>query len=337
MIDLRTLLAVLLVADLLLAGMLWIGIGRRLREDYALWAFGLVAQALACGLFCVRGAPQQSAIVLGATLLALSFTLQIAALLAADRRHLPSWVHTGVIAAVAAPFALVVGDPAMATLFGGVVFGTLLLVMAGVAAQLHQPRIAAARALMVTSFALAAAAFFVRGAGAMVSAEPLRAFQAPSLFESGLYLAVYAAVLVGSFGFVLLHRRVAMPPRRIRPSTRSPAPTPAPRSGRSPSASCPARAATPSRSRSSCSTSTTCARKRTSTARAWPSRSCAASWRSRAGRCARKTWWCGSRPRNSSCSFPKCRDRAPWSSPGASAGKSRRSSSISRAGACRSP
>ena len=206
MIDLRTLLAVMLVADLLLAGMLWIGIGRRLREDYALWAFGLVAQALACGLFAVRGAPQQGAIVLGATLLGLSFTLQIAALLAADRRHLPSWVHTAVIAAIAAPFALVVADPAMATLFGGVVFGTLLFVMAGVAAQLHQPRIAAARALMVTSFALAAAAFYARGVGAIVSAEPLRAFHSPSLFESGLYLAVYAAVLVGSFGFVLLHR-----------------------------------------------------------------------------------------------------------------------------------
>ena len=206
MIDLRTLLAVMLVADLLLAGMLWIGVGRRLREDYALWTFGLVAQALACGLFSVRGAPQQGAIVLGATLLALSLTLQTAALLAADRRHLPSWVHTAVIAGVAAPFALVVGQPGTATLFGGVVFGTLLLVMAGVAAQLHQPRSAAARALMVTSFALAAVAFVVRGVSAMVSAEPTRAFHEPTLFESGLYLAVYASVLVGSFGFVLLHR-----------------------------------------------------------------------------------------------------------------------------------
>jgi diguanylate cyclase (GGDEF)-like protein len=206
MIDLRTLLAVMLVADLLLAGMMWIGLGRRLREDFALWSFGLVAQALACGLFAVRGAPQGSALVLGSTLLALSFTLQIAAMLAADRRHLPAWVHTAVIAGIAPPFALIVGEPAMATLFGGVVFGTLLLVMAGVAAQLHEPRSVAARGLMVTSFALAGIAFYTRGVGAMVSAEPTRAFHAPSLFESGLYLAVYAAVLVGSFGFVLLHR-----------------------------------------------------------------------------------------------------------------------------------
>ena len=101
MIDLRTLLAVMLVADLLMAAMIWIGLGRRLREDFALWAFSLVAQALACGLFAVSGAPQAGAMVLASALLGLSLTLQIAALLAADRRHLPTWVHTAVIAGVA--------------------------------------------------------------------------------------------------------------------------------------------------------------------------------------------------------------------------------------------
>ena len=45
MIDLQTLLAVMLVGDLLLAGMIWLGVGRRLREDYARWCFGVVAQA----------------------------------------------------------------------------------------------------------------------------------------------------------------------------------------------------------------------------------------------------------------------------------------------------
>ena len=120
MVDLRTLLAVIFVADLVLAAMLWIGIGRRLREDFALWAFALVAQALAAGLFAVRGRPQEAAIV--------------------------------------------------------------------------------------TSFALAAFAFFFRGVSAAFSAEPTRAFTAPTLFESGLYLTVYAAILVGSCGFLLLHK-----------------------------------------------------------------------------------------------------------------------------------
>ena len=206
MVDLRTLLAVVFVADLVLAAMLWIGIGRRLREDFALWAFALVAQALAAGLFAVRGRPQDAAIVLGAMLLGLSFTLQAAGLLAFDRRHLPVWVHTAVIAGIAAPLALIVGEPAAATLFGGVAFGTLLVMLAAIAWQLHEPTSASARAAIVMSFALAAFAFFFRGVSATFSAEPTRAFTAPTLFESGLYLTVYAAVLVGSCGFLLLHK-----------------------------------------------------------------------------------------------------------------------------------
>jgi len=206
MLDLRTLLAVLLVADLLLATMLWVGAGRRLREDLALWCFSLVAQALAFALFAVRGAPQASAIVMGATLMGLSFTLQAAALLTFDRRHLPSWVHTAVIAAIAPPFALVIGDPANATVFGGLVFGLLFLMLAGIAFQMHAPASAPARPVMVVAFAVAALACFIRGVGASFSADPTRAFTEPTLFESGLYLAGYAAVLAGSFGFLLLHK-----------------------------------------------------------------------------------------------------------------------------------
>src|SRR5436190_2351008 len=176
MLDLRTLLAVLLVADLLLATMLWLGSGRRLREDLALWCFSLVAQALAFALFAVRGSPQSGAIVMGATLLGLSFTLQAAALLTFDRRHLPVWVHTAVIAGIAPPFALVIGDPAAATLFGAVVFGTLLLTLAGVAFQLHAPAGAPARSIMVVAFAMAALACYIRGVSAVLSAEPTRAF-----------------------------------------------------------------------------------------------------------------------------------------------------------------
>jgi len=86
------------------------------------------------------------------------------------------------------------------------VFGTLLVMLSAVAWQLHRPAPAAARALMVTSFLLAALAFYIRGVSAVFSAEPARAFLSPTLFESGLYLTVYAAILVGSFGFLLLHK-----------------------------------------------------------------------------------------------------------------------------------
>ena len=206
MLDLRTLLAVLLVGNLLLATMLWIGAGRRPREDLALWCSSLVAQALAFALFAARGTPQNGAIVVGATLLGLSFTLQGAALLTFDRRHLPVWVHTAVIAGIAPPFALVIADPASATLFGGIVFGTLLLMLAGIAWQLHAPARAPARSVMVIAYALAAFACYARGVGAAVTAEPMRAFVYPTFFESGLYLAGYAAVLAVTCAFLLLQK-----------------------------------------------------------------------------------------------------------------------------------
>ena len=206
MLDFRTLLAVLLVADLVLATMLWIGAGRRLRDDLALWCFSLVAQALAFALFAVRGTPQNGAIVMGATLAGLSLTLQGAALLTFDRRHLPVWVHTAVIAGIAPPFALVIGDPAGATLFGGIVFGTLLLILAAIGWQLREPARAPARAVMVIAYALAALACYIRGMGAAFTAEPMRAFVYPTFFESGLYLACYGAVLAGTLGFLLLQK-----------------------------------------------------------------------------------------------------------------------------------
>src|SRR5204863_368100 len=100
----------------------------------------------------------------------------------------------------------VIGDPGAATLFGAVVFGTLLLTLAGVAFQLHAPAGAPARSIMVVAFAMAALACYIRGVSAVLSAEPTRAFIAPTFFESGLYLAGYIAVLAGTFGFLLLHR-----------------------------------------------------------------------------------------------------------------------------------
>jgi diguanylate cyclase (GGDEF)-like protein len=86
------------------------------------------------------------------------------------------------------------------------VLGTLLLVLAGVAWQLHAPSSAAARGVMVASFAIAALAFFIRGVSATLSSVPTRAFSEPTLFESGLFLACYAAVLATTFGFLMLHK-----------------------------------------------------------------------------------------------------------------------------------
>ena len=207
MIDLRTLLILLAVADLLLAAALWIGASRRLKDGLSHWATSLVVRALAFGFFTWDSDPQSGALAVAAALLALSITLQAAALVAFNHRHLPAWVHTAVIAGVAVPVQLLVNEgPATGILFGGVVFGTLLAIIAGMAWQLRPLPNSRARNILIASFGVAAAAFLLRGLGAVWVAEPLRGFTAPTGFAASTLLAVFAAAIASTFAFLLLHK-----------------------------------------------------------------------------------------------------------------------------------
>jgi diguanylate cyclase (GGDEF)-like protein len=207
MIDLRTLLVLLAVADLILAAALWIGASRRLKDGLSYWATSLVVRAAAFGFFAWNPQPQTGALAVAAALLALSITLQAAAIVAFGRKNLPGWVHTAVIAAVAVPVQLLTPEGAGATiLFGGVVFGTLLAVIAAMAWQVEPPSGSRARGILIASFAVAACAFLLRGVGAMLVADPLRGFTEPSGFAAATLLAAFAAAIASTFAFLLLHR-----------------------------------------------------------------------------------------------------------------------------------
>ena len=211
MIDLRTLLILVAVADLMVAAVLWIGAGRRLKHGMVGWIASLFARALAVSILAARIEPAGGALAVSAAVLALSMTLQAAALLAYDARHLPTWVHTAVIAAVAVPFALLADDPANAVLFGGLVFGTLLLALTALALQIH-PTVAGrarARGILIAAFALGAVAFYIRGVATMLSADPLQAFTAPGAFQSAVFVVACAAAIVSTFGFLMLHKERA--------------------------------------------------------------------------------------------------------------------------------
>jgi len=211
MIDLRTLLVLVAVADLMVAGILWVSAARRLKHGMAGWVGALFVRALAVSIVAAGFEPRGGAITVGAALLALSITLQAGALLAYDARRLPSWVHTAVIAGIAVPFALLSNDPVNLVLFGGLVFGTLLVVLASIASQIHP--IASgrthARSFLVVAFGLGAAAFYTRGIAVMLAADPLAAFSSPSLFQSATYVVCAAAAIVATFAFLLLHKERA--------------------------------------------------------------------------------------------------------------------------------
>jgi len=206
MIDLRTLLILLAVADLMLAATLWIGASRRLKDGLSHWAASLVVRALAFGLFAWNSQPQTGAIAIAAALLALSITLQAAAIVAFGRRRLPAWVHTAVIAGVAVPVQLLANDAGVAILFGGVVFGTLLGIIAAMAWQIRSPTESRARGILIASFGVAAAAFVLRGIAAIFVSEPMRGFAEPTGFAASTLLAAFAAAIAATYAFLLLHK-----------------------------------------------------------------------------------------------------------------------------------
>ena len=209
MIDVRTLLVLVAVVDAAAAAILWTGAGRRLKHGVAGWIASLFCRSIACVTLAVAGEPQAGVFAVSGALLALAITLQGAALLTYDSRELPAWVHTAVVTAVAVPFALVGNDAASAVLFGGVAFGTLLLVLAAIAFQLRTNSGARARIVLVAAFAAGSAAFYFRGLGVVLASDPLQAFIFPTMLQSAVFVVAAGSAIAGTFAFMLLQRERA--------------------------------------------------------------------------------------------------------------------------------
>lgn len=211
MIDVRSLLILVAVADAIVAVVLWLAAGRRLRQGVGSWIASLAARALAVAILASGLQPQAGALSVATAILALSMTLQASALLAFEARHLPAWVHSAVVAGAAVPIALFGTDASNAVLFGGLVFGTVLMALAAIAQQI-QPAASGrgrARGVMIAAFGIGAVAFYARGLAVMMAADPLRAFVSPSPFQGALFVAAAAAAIVSNFAFLLLHKERA--------------------------------------------------------------------------------------------------------------------------------
>ena len=208
MIDVATLWAFLALADGSLAAVVGVGLVARGRAGSLAWTASLAVCALAFLLFVSALEPRAGTLAVAAGLLALSMTLQAAALASFDRRTLPGWVHTAAIAAVAVPTALVASDPSSALLFGGLVMGTLLAGDALLAWGARASR-SFARGVLAACFAAASVAFVVRGVASAISADPLQAFAAPSSAQALTYLVAAMSAIASSFAFLLLHEERA--------------------------------------------------------------------------------------------------------------------------------
>lgn len=209
MVDLRTVLVLLAVTDLAIAAAVWIGASRRLADGLSHWAAALLVRALACGVYASGAEPQGGVLALAAALAALSVTLQAGALGAYDRRPLSAWVHGAVIAAVAAPFPLLVDEPSLALLYGGVMFGTLFAATAAIASNVRAPRHSRARKLLAWSLGIAAGALYLRALAAMLNAAPDATQAASGGIAAACLLVLFAACIVATFGFIVLHKESA--------------------------------------------------------------------------------------------------------------------------------
>jgi diguanylate cyclase (GGDEF)-like protein len=209
MIDLPTLWAFLALADAVLAAIVGAGLRAQPNDGVAQWSAALAVRALALMTFITGIEPRAGAFAVAAGLLALSMTLQGAALLALDRRALPAWVHTAVIAGVAVPVTLVASDAASAILFGGLVFGTLLAALMLLAWQGVRRRLGIGRALVGACFGVASVVFVSRGVAAALAPDPLLAFTAPAGSQAFAFLGLAVAAVASSFAFLVLHKERA--------------------------------------------------------------------------------------------------------------------------------
>ncbi len=208
MVDLKTLLLLVAAADITVAVVLAVGSGRRLRFGIAPWIGSLFLRAFAVSVLVARLEPQAAVLVVSAALLSLSISFQASALLSYDGRRFPEWAHTAVMAGVAIPFTIIGTDAINAVLFGGIVFGFLVAVLAVIAIQIR-PTVAGrarARAVLVACYAIGTVAFLSRGLSAIMSVDPLEAFTSPSAWQSALFVAAATAAIVSTFGFLMLHK-----------------------------------------------------------------------------------------------------------------------------------
>lgn len=210
MIDLPTLLLATIVTDVVLAATLWIAARRGVRDGMASWFGSLGVRVAALGMFAGPAGGNDPAIVVIATaLLALSLTLQAAALLEFGGRKLAPWVHSAVIAGTALPFALLSGAPSAQVLFGGLAMGTMLLVLAGVAFQIRAPLTRPTRALMVGAFCVGAAVFYARGIASPWVTNTVQGFLDPNVFQSLTFMFAYVSMVATSCGFMLMNKERA--------------------------------------------------------------------------------------------------------------------------------
>jgi diguanylate cyclase (GGDEF)-like protein len=210
MLDTLTLLVVLIVSNLLMAGAMWITFAGRFRSGLGPWTGSLIVQGFSWLLVVARNdVPDFASIAVATAFLVYCWSLQVSALLEFHARPTPRWLLYGPAVIAFLIVVIYVREPRARLAICGIGFG---LAQFFTGAGLLYYDVAAekrTRLLLAGSFFVMAAALFWLAFTAWFEPEAILPTFGPRPAPGTSLLAFYAVTIASSFAFLLMHKERA--------------------------------------------------------------------------------------------------------------------------------
>jgi diguanylate cyclase (GGDEF)-like protein len=210
MIDVRTMLVVLALTNVAMAGLYWMAFGGRFRDGLAKWTLSFGVQGMTWLLFALRGyAPDILTVMLANALLMLVWPLQGAALLEFQGRRLPSWALWSPPVVTGVAVELLLPDFRLRVIAVSLLAAASALVLAVLFFRERTAASARVRLMMTAGYICACLLFIVRGIGVWLRPDSIVSAVTVSPAMSLVYVVGFLIILMTSFGMLLMHKERA--------------------------------------------------------------------------------------------------------------------------------
>ena len=206
-LDSQTLLLVLIVSNLLMAGAMWITFAGRFEAGLGPWTGSLIVQGFSWLLVLARNdVPDFVSIAVATAFLVYCWSLQVSALLEFHGKTTPRWLLYGPAVIAFLIVVIYVREPRARLAICGLGFGLAQFVTG---AGLLYYRVSAekrTRLLLAGSFFVMAAGLFWLAFTAWFEPEAILPTFGPRPAPGGSLLSFYAVTIASSFAFLLMHK-----------------------------------------------------------------------------------------------------------------------------------
>ncbi len=210
MLDVRTLFLVMILVSLVLAFSLWVGVGRQCQSGLTTWIASLLLQAVAFGLFSLRGTlGDWWTVILANGLFLLCLSLKADAVMQFYGRRMNLAWHVLPPLALMVVFALLLDRIEARVLIGSALYAAVQFGLAVMAARMRTHASENATRLLIIGYGLGAVSFLARALIALVAPEEVNSLLGPSMIQAMTFLFAIVAILMGSVGFMLLFKEQA--------------------------------------------------------------------------------------------------------------------------------